>query len=116
MNKVIVSSLLVASLVSNGAYAADPHDIIGGLLGLGILHRIAHSDDGHKEHRHNEDERVWVCDSDRYNSECKPARPYYEGDIDDAYRKHYPCGRQYAGYRGCRRIVEDNRTIIIIER
>ena len=102
---------------SNAAHAADPHDIIGGIIGLGILHEVIHNDEI-RERTYRE--RIWrdrVFDRrNRQWSRIPGDGRRYEGDIHDAYRKHFPCGQQYAGYRNCQRIIEGDRTIIIINR
>jgi len=117
--KKFISALVMVGFVAGGssaAQAADPHDIIGGLIGLGILHEVIENNRDDREFRR---ERRY----DNYGYDRRNRRwsrngdgRYYEGDIHDAYRKHFPCGQQYAGYRNCRRVIEGDRTIIIIER
>lgn len=105
---------------SSAAQAADPHDIIGGLIGLGILHEVLENNRDEREYRRERRYETYGPYSgyDRRNrrwSRNGDGR-YYEGDMHDAYRKHFPCGQQYAGYRNCQRVIEGDRTIIIIER
>jgi len=92
---------------SNAAHAADPHDIIGIIAGVAVIHEVL---DDRKEHReHHDHEDVYDYTEHRYHSRRTETHR-------EAYRRHFPCSRQYAGYRGCRRIIEGDRTIIIIER
>lgn len=100
---------------SSAAQAADIHDILGIIVGVGVINEVLDDRREHREH-HDEKYRQQHELGDYAYSIPRRHRPRYQGDIHDAYRRHFPCGQQYTGYRGCRRIIDGDRTIIIIER
>lgn len=113
LNSAVFFLIGAVTIGSCSVKAADPHDIIGGLVGLKILHDLAHKEAPEKE--------VVIIEKnpyqDRYDRIYETYRyiPRRQGDIGQAYRRHFPCGRQYTGLRGCRRILRDpSATDIII--
>lgn len=109
LNSVVFFLIGAVTMGSCSVKAADPHDIIGGLVGLKILHDLAHKEPAKKEVAENPYQ-------DRYDRIYETYRyiPRRQGDIGQAYRRHFPCGRQYTGLRGCRRILRDPRATDII--
>lgn len=105
------------------AYAADTGDILGAIAGVVVIHEILegneHQHTSRCHHGYRNFEREWNTRRNRAWSRTGDGR-YYEGDIHDAYRRHFPCGQQYTGVNGCIRegrrvteIIEETRTIII---
>ncbi len=112
--------MLMAALImgSGTVQAADPHDIIGGLFGLAILHEIFENDEPRYNQRHYVDPDQWRRQrNERRNrmwSRNGDGREYH-GDIYDAYDKSFPCGNIHAP-NGCTKIYRGGKEIIIIHR
>jgi|SRR6056300_93194 len=102
---------------SNAALAADPHDIIGGLIGLGILHEIIHNDDDGHRHYQRPIVRGPYRNNDWYANRNRAwsRRPFdgrrYEGDWFEANPYKNICNQRHTTCKN-----QNGQTIIIIER